>query len=134
MFGLKINFEKSEVMMVLEDDAKAHDFAALFNCQQGVWPIKYLGTPVCARRPTMAEMGFLGEKTKRKMSGWVGNSMSIGERVVKIDACLSSIDLYVYEIFTYIRSFFWAGSTDKKKYSLRPDLHDVVGDTSQTYL
>jgi hypothetical protein len=99
MFGLKINFEKSEVMMVLEDDAKAQDFAALFNCQQGVWPIKYLGTPVCARRPTVAEMGFLGEKTKKKMSGWVGNSMSIGERVVKIDVCLSSIDVLVYEIF-----------------------------------
>jgi hypothetical protein len=33
MPGLKINFEKSEVMIVLEDDAKAHD-AALFNYQK----------------------------------------------------------------------------------------------------
>jgi hypothetical protein len=69
MSGLKINFEKSEVMMVLEDETKAQEFAALFNFQQEVWPTKYLGTPVCARRPTMAEMGFLGEKTKKKMSG-----------------------------------------------------------------
>jgi hypothetical protein len=78
MFGLKINFEKSEVMMVLDDEEKAQFFASLFNCQQGSWPIKYLGTPVCARRPTVAEMKFLGEKTKKKMSGWVGNAMSIG--------------------------------------------------------
>jgi hypothetical protein len=33
MPGLKINFEKSEVMIVLEDDAKAHD-AAMFNYQK----------------------------------------------------------------------------------------------------
>jgi hypothetical protein len=66
MSGLKINFEKSEVMMVLDDEVKAHNFASLFNCQQGSWPIKYLGTPVCARRRIVAEMGFLGEKTKKK--------------------------------------------------------------------
>jgi hypothetical protein len=72
MSGLKINFEKSEMMMILEDDTKQNFFADLFNCQRGSWPIKYLGTPVCARRTTVAEMGFLGEKTKKKMSGWIG--------------------------------------------------------------
>jgi hypothetical protein len=81
-------------MMILEDDIKHNFFAGLFNCQRGSWPIKYLGTPVCARRTTVSEMGFLGEKTKKKMSGWIGNSMSIGERLVKIDACLSSTIVY----------------------------------------
>jgi hypothetical protein len=47
MSGLKINFEKSEVMMILDDEVKAHNFASLFNCQQGSWPIKYLGTYSC---------------------------------------------------------------------------------------
>jgi hypothetical protein len=42
---------------------------------------------VCARRPTVVEMGILGEKIEKKMSGWVGNSMSIGGRVIKINAC-----------------------------------------------
>jgi hypothetical protein len=40
-------------------------------------------------------MKFLGEKTKKKMSGWVGNAMSIGGRVVKIDVqcgCLSNVN------------------------------------------
>jgi small nuclear ribonucleoprotein (snRNP)-like protein len=35
-------------------------------------------------------MGFLGDKTKKKMSGWIGNTMSIGGRLVKIDDCLFS--------------------------------------------
>jgi hypothetical protein len=43
---------------------------------------------------------FLGEKTKKKMSGWIGNSMSIGERLVKIDACLSCCSLLnVFDTF-----------------------------------
>jgi hypothetical protein len=40
---------------------------------------------------------FLGEKTKMKMSGLIENSMSIGGRLVKIDACLSST--VVYQMF-----------------------------------
>jgi hypothetical protein len=127
MSGLKINFEKSEVLMILEDDDKQNFYSELFNCQKGTWPIKYLGTPVCARRTSVSEMKFLGEKTKKKMSGWIGNSMSIGGRLVKIDACLSSTVVYqmslrilhktnLEQMDKPIRSFFWAGSADKRKY------------------
>jgi hypothetical protein len=45
-----------------------------------------LGTPIYARRPTIAEMSFLGDKTRKKMSGWVGNNISIGGRIIKIGA------------------------------------------------
>jgi hypothetical protein len=53
-----------------------------------------LGTPIYARRPTIAEMSFLGDKTKKKMSGWVENNLSIGGRIIKIGACLSSTGAY----------------------------------------
>jgi hypothetical protein len=33
---------------------------------------------MCARRPTITEMSFFGEKTNKKMSGWMRNAMSIG--------------------------------------------------------
>jgi hypothetical protein len=39
-------------------------------------------------------MGFLGEKTKEKMCGWVGNNISIGGRMTKIVTCLSSTGVY----------------------------------------
>jgi hypothetical protein len=94
MSGLKINFEKSEVMLILHDDDKIQTYSDLFNCQSGTWPIKYLGIPICARRPTVAEMRFLGDKTKKKISAWVGNNMSIGGRMIKIGACLSSTGVY----------------------------------------
>jgi hypothetical protein len=113
MSGLKINFQKSEVMMIL-DDVKAQIFSSLFNCQQGSWPIKYLGTPVCTRRPTVAEMSFLVEKTKKKMGGRMGNAMSIGVRVVKIVAIYQmSMRLLhksnIEQMDKPIRSFFGLG-------------------------
>ena len=47
MSGLKINFLKSEVMMVLEDSVKCEFYANMLNCQIESWPMKYLGVPVC---------------------------------------------------------------------------------------
>jgi hypothetical protein len=66
---------------------RAHCFAELFNFLKGSWPIKYLGTHVCARRTIVVELSFLGGKTRKNMRGWVANSMSIGGRLIKIDAC-----------------------------------------------
>jgi hypothetical protein len=56
MSGLKINFEKSETMLVLDDPDKIQEYVDLFNCQKCKWPIKYLGTPVCARRLSVVEL------------------------------------------------------------------------------
>jgi hypothetical protein len=62
MLGLQINFGKSEVLLVQSDDEKLQVYANLFNYQIGSWPIKYLGTPVCARRTSVGEMKFVEEK------------------------------------------------------------------------
>jgi hypothetical protein len=94
MSGLKINFEKSEVLLVQPDDEKLLFYADLFNCQTGTWPIKYLGTLVCHRRTTVAEMQFVGERIRKGTEGWIGGALSIGGRVTKIDACLSNSAVY----------------------------------------
>jgi hypothetical protein len=46
MFGLKINFNKSEAIMVSHNMNKASEYADAFNCDIGHWPLKYLGVPV----------------------------------------------------------------------------------------
>ena len=72
MSGLKINFDKIEVLLVQDDAVKQQEYAAMFNCQMGKWTITYLGAPVCARRIFVAEMNFLEEKFKKKMGGMDG--------------------------------------------------------------
>jgi hypothetical protein len=94
MSSLKINFEKSETTMILEDADKLQEYVEFFNCQKGVWPIKYLGTHVCATRLIVSELQFLEEKVKMNMGGWMGGAISIDGRLIKTDACLYNIVVY----------------------------------------
>ena len=41
--GLKINFNKSKVVMINDAENWGSLYADLFNCQIGLFPIKYLG-------------------------------------------------------------------------------------------
>ena len=45
MAGLKINFHKSEVITINDEENLASKYAEIFNCQMGTFPIKYLGFP-----------------------------------------------------------------------------------------
>jgi hypothetical protein len=129
MSGLKINFEKSEVLLIQPNDEKLQMYVDLFNCQIGSWPIKYLGTPVCARRITVSEMKFVEEKLKKGMEGRMSGSMSLGGRVTKIDACLSNSAVYQMSLRLLhktniegmekpIRAFLWASTRGKRRYHL----------------
>ena len=42
-------------MMVLKDDIKGAEYADMFGCQIGDWPIKYLGVPVSGSRLRVAD-------------------------------------------------------------------------------
>ncbi|CAN6320958.1 unnamed protein product, partial [Urochloa humidicola] len=72
MSGLKINFNKSEVIMVSQDDQKALNYAELLNCATGRWPMKYLGVPVSGTKLHIADWLFLDEKVLKRLEGWQG--------------------------------------------------------------
>jgi hypothetical protein len=50
MSGLKINFEKSEVLLIGGDNNLALEYPDIFNCQIGMPPLRYLGVPISARK------------------------------------------------------------------------------------
>ena len=55
MSGLKINFHKSELFSFGEAVEAAANYAGLFGCAHGQFPIKYLGIQVHYRRLTIAQ-------------------------------------------------------------------------------
>jgi hypothetical protein len=128
MSGLKINFNKSEVLMVSQDMIKAVEYAETFNCSNGKWPIKYLGVPVSGSRLHIADWLPLNEKIMKRLDGWQGSSLSIGGRTILINSCLSSMPTYAMSMYLLPSSviermdkarkrFFWQGGGDKKKIS-----------------
>lgn len=106
MSGLKINFDKSKVIMNSMDGEKSSMYANMFNCAIGQWPIKYLGVPVAGSRLLYMQ----------------------GELIL-IDACLSNIPTYAMSMYLIPKAvikkidgarkkFFWQGVGVKKKYHL----------------
>jgi len=65
MSGLKINFDKSEVIIIHGDDEICLTYAEIFNCQIGSFPIKYLGVPVSPSRLHVLDWVPLEERNKK---------------------------------------------------------------------
>ena len=66
MSRLKINFSKSEVILINGDEDKNLQYAEIFNCQIGSFPIKYLGVPVSPGRLHVKDWLPLVEKNEKK--------------------------------------------------------------------
>jgi hypothetical protein len=127
--GLKINFHKSELFCFGEAQVQAHLYAELFGCNQGQFPIRYLGIPIHFRRLTNAEWKIVEERLQLQLSSWKGKLLSIGGRLVLINSVLSNMVLYMLSFFLlpkgvlnrldFFRSrFFWQGDSEKKKYKM----------------
>jgi hypothetical protein len=77
MSGLKINFEKSEILMLGGDDNLALTYAELFNCQI-IFFLSYLGVPILTGRLHVIDSAKLEEKSAKKACCLAGGSSSIG--------------------------------------------------------
>jgi len=128
MAGLKINFMKSEILTINDEENWAAVYAEIFNCQIGFFPIKYLGVPVSPSRLHISDWSPLIDKSSKKLDVWKGGNMSIAGRTTLIEGLNNSP---VYHMSIYLlpkttiecldkirRRFFWQGGGTKKKYHL----------------
>jgi len=67
MSGLKINFAKSEVLLINGDDDLNVQYADFFSCQTGSFPIKYMGVSVSPTRLHTRDWLPLVEKNGKKI-------------------------------------------------------------------
>jgi hypothetical protein len=129
MAGLKINFTKSEVILINGDDDRRVQLADTFNCKIGFFPIKYLGVSVSPCRLRVKDWKPLEEKGGRKLAVWKGGTLSYAGRTTLINSSLSGS--FTYHMSMYLlpktttkkldkqrRTFFWQGGSTKKKYRL----------------
>jgi hypothetical protein len=67
MSGLKINYQKSEILGVGVDEEEFIRIANMFNCNMGVFPLKYLGLPVSCNKLLTKDLTFVAQKLR---VGW----------------------------------------------------------------
>ena len=127
--GLKINFYKSELFCFGDAAESAPEYAEIFGCQLGQFPIRYLGIPIHYRRLTIAEWKHVEERLEKRLASWKAKLLSYGGRLILINSVLSNMVLYMLSFFhlpkgvlqrlDYFRSrFFWQCDNESKKYRL----------------
>lgn len=127
--GLKINFDKSDVMAMGYSPAECLDIANRLNCRLGSFPTTYLGTPISDSRLTVAGFRPTVAKLQTRMEPWQGRWMSKAARTILINSSLSSLLLFLmsfyslqetlhHEIAKIQSCFYWAGDNNKQKYNM----------------
>jgi hypothetical protein len=127
--GLKINFNKSEILMINDEENWGQQYAETFNCQVGIFPIKYLGVPVSPIRLKVSDWLPLIEKGNKRLDVWQGGNLSIAGRSILISASLTNAPIYHMSVYLLPKStisimdktrrtFFWQGGRTKRKYHL----------------
>ena len=91
--GMRINYSKSELISINMEVVNTQEFAQIFGCVIGDFPIKYLGVPLHYDKLSRADIQPLVDKILKRIAGWRGKLLSYGGRLVLIKSCLASIPI-----------------------------------------
>jgi hypothetical protein len=99
MSGLKINFNKSEVVVLGRPLGEQTRLANLLNCKLGQFPITYLGLPVSHKRLRVSDWDSLTGKVGRRVDPWQGLFLTSAGRLELTNSCLSSLPMFAMSIY-----------------------------------
>jgi hypothetical protein len=99
LFGLKINFHKSELFCYGEAKQMEQQYTELFGCDLGEYPFRYLGIPMHHKRITNADWKIIEQKFEKRLSYWKGKLLSYGGRLVLINSVLSSLTMFMLSFY-----------------------------------
>jgi hypothetical protein len=99
MSGLRINFHKSEVMVLGSTDQEQEAIANMLNCKLGSFPFTYMGLPISDMAIPAVDWGPLTLRVGRRVDHWMGKFMSSAARLTLINACLSNLPLHVLGVY-----------------------------------
>ncbi|KAL2252033.1 UNVERIFIED_CONTAM: hypothetical protein Sindi_2325600 [Sesamum indicum] len=121
--GLRLNVQKSHLIISRSAQALREEMLALLGFQEGVLPMRYLGLPLISSRLTIADCRPLLMKIDKRIAGWEGTTLSYAGRVQIIKSVLIALGLYwasafilpkkvITEIEKTLRDFLWKGTTN----------------------
>ena len=131
MSGLKINYHKSEVVVLGHPPPPEiqNRVANILNCKLGSLPMTYLGLPIADQKLTVEQWSFLVQKLADRVEPWIGRFLSSGGRLILSNSCLASLPMYAMGLFllqegvhkqfdSHRARFFWEGTGPHRKYHM----------------
>jgi hypothetical protein len=99
MTGLKINYQKSDVLVIGGSEEEQCSTAEIFNCNIGPLPFKYLGVMISNRHMTTSDLAYVYQKVEKKLPTWQSVGLSSGGKSILIQTILSSISNYAMGVY-----------------------------------
>jgi hypothetical protein len=129
MSGMKINYDKSDLLTIGLSLENANEYAKVFCCKLSDFPIKYLGVPLHFTKLRRVDIQPVIDKIIKRIAGWRGRLLSYAGRLTLLRACLASIPIYLLSIIKFPRwaidminsqmgHFLWNNNEDKQRYRL----------------
>jgi hypothetical protein len=129
MTGMRINFDKSDLLTIGIEEDRVNEYSKIFGCKKGDFPIKYLGVPLHFTNLRKEDLQPIIDKIIKRIAGWKGRLLSYAGRVTLLKAYLASVPIYLMSIIkfpkwaiTMINSqmshFLWNNNEESHKYHL----------------
>jgi len=100
MTGLKINYHKSEVLVLGAERNEQERVANMLNCSIGNLPMIYLGIPISDAHLGIKALSGIVAKIRKRLQPWKGKHMSSGGRLILTNSSLSSLPLYIMGMYS----------------------------------
>lgn len=97
--GIKINFAKTDLVPMNIAQEEAKQLAVVIGCKVTSFPIKYLGVPLHDKKLRRNDWGLILDKIASKIKNWKGSLLSIGGRLIIINAVLTAVLLYMLSLY-----------------------------------
>ncbi|KAK1300975.1 hypothetical protein QJS10_CPB13g01246 [Acorus calamus] len=105
------------------DVSRLEFLAGLFHCEVQKFPSRILGLPLHLGRLTKADWVPLIERFEKRLEGWSGIFLSLGGRLVLLQAILSNLPIFFLSLFKLLlgvrnrlevirRRFLWNGAKE----------------------
>ncbi|XP_071727705.1 uncharacterized protein [Rutidosis leptorrhynchoides] len=123
---LAINVANSAIYGIGVNNIELESMVVLAWCSKGTVPFKNLGLPMGVSMKKLASWKPFVEKSRKKLSGWKANLLSIGGLSTLVNSVLGSMGIYYLSLYrcpeTIIKevesiraSFFWGSTSDNRK-------------------
>jgi hypothetical protein len=99
LLGLKINFHKSEMYCFGVAKEWENEYSAVFGCQSGSFPFKYLGILMHYRKLSNRDWKKVEERIEKRLSSWKGKYLLVGGKLVLINSVLTSLVMFMMSFF-----------------------------------